>query len=541
MRSLRTRITVTMLLIVCGALMLVTFLSAVYIQRTESRESEEILMNMCEAGVRSLDYYFDSVEDTVIKVTDYAENHLEGLGKDDLEAHMEIVCDYFDMMASKTKGVLTYYYRIDPSVSTDVKGFWYVNVAGEGFKEHEVTDITLYDVEDTSKLVWFTAPKHEGKAIWLPPYITENLDAYVISYDAPVYYNDKFIGVVGIEVDYSIMAQEVDVIRLPNKGYAFLSDENGYLFYHPFIDVTKIKSGNLFEIPYDTATGDDNVVLYTYEGVDKKAVWLPLSNGMRFNVSIPIAQTQATAKRLVLNIIICSVEVLILASIFMMIYTKRLTSPLEQLTKAAEKVEKGEYDFTLTYDKDDELGRLTRAFQNLSDNVKEHISNLSSQVFVDSLTHVKNKGALTNTLEQIQKEIDIDPDSVEFAIGTFDCDNLKHINDRYGHDKGDIFLKTACFAISDVFKHSPVFRMGGDEFNVILRKEDLSNMQVLLEQFDDKVKTINEEANKPWEQVWISKGFAVYDKTRDKTTIDVMKRADDLMYENKRMRKAARK
>jgi diguanylate cyclase (GGDEF)-like protein len=83
--------------------------------------------------------------------------------------------------------------------------------------------------------------------------------------------------------------------------------------------------------------------------------------------------------------------------------------------------------------------------------------------------------------------------------------------------------------------------MGGDEFNVILRKEDLSNMQVLLEQFDDKVKTINEEANKPWEQVWISKGFAVYDKTRDKTTIDVMKRADDLMYENKRMRKAERK
>ncbi|MBQ1458056.1 MAG: diguanylate cyclase [Butyrivibrio sp.] len=334
---------------------------------------------------------------------------------------------------------------------------------------------------------------------------------------------------------------EIDVIRLPNKGYAFLSDENGYLFYHPFINVTKLEAGTAFEIPYNTAIDDNNVVRYSYEGVDKKAVWLPLCNGMRFNVSIPIAQTQATAKRLVLNIIICSVEVLILASIFMMIYTKRLTRPLEQLTKAAEKVEKGEYDFTLTYDKDDELGRLTRAFQNLSDNVKEHISDLSSQVFVDSLTHVKNKGALTNTLEQIQKEIDIDPDSVEFAIGAFDCDNLKLINDRYGHDKGDIFLKTACFAISDVFKHSPVFRMGGDEFNVILQKEDLSNMQVLLEQFDDKVKTINEKADKPWEQVWISKGFAVYDKTRDKTTIDVMKRADNLMYENKRMRKAARK
>lgn len=539
MRSLRTRITVTMLVVIYVALLIVTLISALFIQRTESRESEEILMSMCESGVRSLDYYFDSVEDTVIRVSSYAQDHLDGIDDDKLEKHMEIVNDYFDMMASKTKGVLTYYYRIDPSVSSKVKGFWYVNLSGQGFEEHEVTDITLYDVEDTTKLVWFTVPKHEGRAIWLPPYVTDNLDAYVISYDAPVYYNDTFIGVVGIEVDYSIMAQEVDSIRLYNNGYAFLSDKRGYLFYHPQIDVTELSSGEGFEIPYNTEAEDDNVVLYNYKGVDKKAVWLPLSNGMRLNVSIPIEVTQATSKRLVLNIAICTTEVLIAASLFLMIYTKRITSPLVDLTKAAEKVEKGEYDFTLTYDEDDELGRLTRAFRKLSDNVKERINDLNSQVFVDSLTHVKNKGALANALDQLQKEIEEGEEAPEFAIGAFDCDNLKLINDRYGHDKGDIFLKTACFAISDVFKHSPVFRMGGDEFNVILRNEDFSNMKDLIEGFDRKVTMINESVGNPWEQVWISKGFAVYDKARDENVIDVMKRADNLMYENKRMRKAA--
>lgn len=541
MHSLRTRITVTMLVVINVALLIVTLISAVFIQRTESRESEEILMSMCESGVRSLDYYFDSVEDTVIRVSSYAQDHLDGIDDDKLEEHMEIVSDYFDMMASKTKGVLTYYYRIDPSVSSKVKGFWYVNLSGQGFEEHEVTDITLYDVEDTTKLVWFTVPKHEGRAIWLPPYVTDNLDVYVISYDAPVYYNDTFIGVVGIEVDYSIMAQEVDSIRLYNDGYAFLSDERGYLFYHPQIDVTELSSGEVFEIPYNTEAEDNNVVLYNYEGVDKKAFWLPLRNGMRLNVSIPIEVTQATSKRLVLNIAICTIEVLIVASLFLMIYTKRITSPLVDLTKAAEKVEKGEYDFTLTYDEDDELGRLTRAFQKLSDNVKEHISDLSSQVFVDSLTHVKNKGALANALDHLQKEIEEGEEAPEFAIGAFDCDNLKLINDRYGHDKGDIFLKTACFAISDIFKHSPVFRMGGDEFNVILRNEDFSNMKDLIEEFDRKVTMINESAGNPWEKVWISKGFAVYDKARDENVIDVMKRADNLMYENKRMRKAAQK
>lgn len=541
MRSLRTRITVTMLVVIYVALLIVTLISAVFIQRTESRESEEILMSMCEAGVRSLDYYFDSVEDTVIRVSSYAQDHLDGIDDDKLEKHMKIVNDYFDMMASKTKGVLTYYYRIDPSVSSEVEGFWYVNLSGQGFEEHEVTDITLYDVEDTTKLVWFTVPKHEGRAIWLPPYVTDNLDVYVISYDAPVYYNDTFIGVVGIEVDYSIMAQEVDSIRLYNDGYAFLSDERGYLFYHPQIDVTELSSGEVFEIPYNTEAEDNNVVLYNYEGVDKKAVWLPLRNGMRLNVSIPIEVNQATSKRLVLNIAICTIEVLIAASLFLMIYTKRITSPLVDLTKAAEKVEKGEYDFTLTYDKDDELGRLTRAFRKLSDNVKEHINDLNSQVFVDSLTHVKNKGALAKALDQLQKEIEEGEEAPEFAIGAFDCDNLKLINDRYGHDKGDIFLKTACFAISDVFKHSPVFRMGGDEFNVILRNEDFSNMKDLIEEFDRKVTMINESVGNPWEKVWISKGFAVYDKARDENVIDVMKRADNLMYENKRMRKAAQK
>ena len=57
------------------------------------------------------------------------------------------------MTASKTKGVLTYYYRIDPSVSSEINGFWYIDLNGQGFEEHEVTDITQYDVEDTSKLV----------------------------------------------------------------------------------------------------------------------------------------------------------------------------------------------------------------------------------------------------------------------------------------------------------------------------------------------------------------------------------------------------
>lgn len=536
MHSLRTRITVTMLCVILAALVTVTFLSAIFIRTTESHKSDQLLQMLCESGERSLDYYFDSVQNSVLRVTAFAEEDLETVDDDQLAEHMERTREYFSMMASKTKGVLTYYYRIDPSVSSTVKGFWYTDVTGEGLVEHEVTDITQYDVEDTSKLVWFTVPKHEGRPIWLPPYITDNLDVRVISYDAPVYWKGRFIGVVGIEVDYSTMAEEINGIRLYDNGYAFLSDADGKLFYHPHIDVAELTSEAAFEIPFST-TDHEGFIRYAYHGDEKEAVWRTLSNGMRLCVTVPVSETKGDWQGLILNIAKGAIAVLIAASLFLMYYMRHITKLLEQLTKAAEQVDQGKYDFVLSYDRDDELGRLTRSFRNMSDNVKAHIADLNGQVFIDALTHVKNKGALSNVMNELQEQISSGMQNVKFAIGVFDCDDLKSINDRYGHDKGDIYLKTAVQLICEVFKHSPVFRMGGDEFTVILTHEDYLNMDSLLKQFDTSADEINAAAAAPWKQVHISKGVAVFDPSQDYTVNDVMQRADQLMYKNKRERK----
>jgi diguanylate cyclase (GGDEF)-like protein len=492
---------------------------------------------LCESGERSLDYYFDSVQNSVLRVKSFVEEDLEGLSDDQLEKHMEKAREYFGMMASKTKGVLTYYYRIDPSVSA-VKGFWYTDLTGEGFVEHEATDITLYDPEDTSKLVWFTVPKHEGRLIWLPPYVTDNLDVRVISCDAPVYWNGRFIGVVGIEVDYSTMASEVDSIRFYDNGYAFLSDADGKIFYHPRIDVTDPASDVTLDIPFHTAE-DNTLVHYIYGGEEKEAVWRTLSNGMRLNVTVPVSETMGEWQGLVLNISMGAVVVLVASSLFFMFYTRCITKPLDQLTQAAEQVEKENYDLKLSYDKDDELGRLTRAFKKLADNVNAHITDLNGQVFIDALTDLKNKGAFSNAVDELQEQINSGKKDLKFAIGVFDCDTLKIINDQYGHDKGDIYLKTAAETIAGVFRNCPVYRIGGDEFAVILRDEDCSEIGSLVERFDKTADEINASAGESWEQVLISKGFAVFDPAGDHKVYEVIQRADKLMYGNKWDRKAA--
>ncbi len=539
MRSLKTKLSVAMLFVIFAVILAITLLSVIFIRRTASHKADQLLLMLCENGQYSLNYYFDSVQSSVNNITAFVEDDLKGLGNEQLEEHMENARQYFDFIVSQTYGVLTYYYRIDPSVSTKVKGFWYTNLDGNGFKEHEVTDITQYDVNDTSKLVWFTVPKFEGKSIWLPPYVTDNLDVKVISYDAPIYYKGQFIGVVGIEIDYSAMAKEVNSIKFYDNGYAFLSDADGTLFYHPYIDVANLPADSKKQVPF-SYKDQEKSVQYIYNGVLKEAVWLPLSNGMYLNITVPVDETEGEWRELIVNIMICAAIAMIVAGAFLVFVLGFITKPLEQLTDAAEQVDKGNFDVHLPYDSDDEIGRLTKSFKKLSGNMKAHINALNEQVFIDSLTHVRNKGAFSIAIEELQEQINngsIDPN---FALGAFDCDGLKRINDEYGHDKGDIYLKKACRTISDVFKRSPVYRVGGDEFFLILKDEDYHNFKFLLERFEIVVEDINASAEAPWEQVWISKGFAFYDPAEDNLVQKIMQRADRLMYQDKRERKMCR-
>ena len=538
MRSLRTRITILTACVVMVAVVAITLLSVFSVRNNEQRKSDQLLLLLCETGEKNLDYYFNSVQKSVGKVASFVESDIEGISDEELSAHMERASEYFDEMASKTNGVLTYYYRVDPEISKNVKGFWYVDLDGEGFVRHTVTDITHYDTSNTSELVWFTVPKYEGKSVWLPPYITDNLDKRVISYNVPIYWRGQFIGVVGIEMDYSTMAEQVDSIRLYGNGYAFLSDSEGNLFYHPRIDVSKLTKETMPEVP-EGIKSESTFIEYTFENTEKVASWLPLSNGMRLTVSAPVSETEGNWRTLVINISVLAILVLALAILFTMLYTKRMVKPITDLTEAAKKIENGDYNISLTYNSDDEIGRLTKTFEQLAVHTKENINRLNRQAFIDALTHVKNQAAFTMAIDGIQSEIDAGNDSAEFAVIVFDCDELKKINDASGHDKGNIYLKTASKTICDVFRHSPVFRVGGDEFVVILRNEAYLSIDTLLRKFDKETEKINASFQNRWEQVHLSIGVARYDHDNDQSVYDVVRHADRNMYDNKRERKNA--
>ena len=164
------------------------------------------------------------------------------------------------------------------------------------------------------------------------------------------------------------------------------------------------------------------------------------------------------------------------------------------------------------------------------------VSDLNKRVFVDALTSVKNKGAFTNSVGELQKKLD-QGEKVEFAIGVFDCDNLKSVNDRHGHDRGDEYIRNSSRLICRVFGHSPVFRIGGDEFAVILQNEDYENREELADLFEREKKELCKNAENRWDEPRVAIGIAVYDPERDASVTDTVHRADKIMYENKRLGK----
>ena len=530
MHSIRTKITALTVSVIVIAMTVATVFGVAAIKSIERRSADQTLLLLCETGEKNLDHYFESVEQSLSMVSAYVESDLTGLDDSSLQAHLDRVSDIFMKLTYQTNGVLTYYYRIDPAVSQNVKGFWYVNLDDDGFEEHEVTDISLYDTQDTSKLVWFTVPKATKKPVWLPPYITDNLDVRVISYNAPIYLNHQFVGVIGIEIDYSTMAEEVNHITLYDNGYAFLNDDEGKIVYHPRMDVTKMDTQPT--VPSGLMS-DDKFIRYTYDGVEKQAVWLPLSNGMRLNVTVPIREINANWKKWSQAIIITFVLLLALFVFVILSFVGQLTRPLRKLAAVAEQVDAGNYDCKLEYDGKDEVGTLTRTFNRLISHLKIYIRDLNDLAYADALTSLRNKGAFDLFLRNIQEQMDDPENTPEFAICIFDCNRLKSVNDENGHDKGDIYLKETAETICEVFAHSPVFRIGGDEFATLLTGNDYQARDALLCRFDKLCAEKRNRETVAWEQVDIARGIAVYDPSDDRSVHDVVRRADKCMYENK--------
>jgi len=160
---------------------------------------------------------------------------------------------------------------------------------------------------------------------------------------------------------------------------------------------------------------------------------------------------------------------------------------------------------------------------------------LLSEVY-DSMEKIADTDALTGVKSKysfLMKEMEMDRQIREntvkdFAIVVFDINGLKFINDTKGHEAGDTYIKEGTRFIEDLFQHSLIYRIGGDEFTAVLCDRDFTYRETLMRTYHIKI-----DNNIKGGQVVMAAGMATYHKEKDATFQDVFDRADARMYENK--------
>lgn len=166
------------------------------------------------------------------------------------------------------------------------------------------------------------------------------------------------------------------------------------------------------------------------------------------------------------------------------------------------------------------------------DFLRKKIDDVVIQANKDPLTGVKNVIAYTQAISDITRQID-KGESVEFAIVECDINHLKKVNDMFGHDVGDIYIRNGCRIICDVFKHSSVYRVGGDEFEVIVTGEDYVNRDNRMKELRDRLEKSSQIKSVKEGKASFAAGIAFYDPENDEGVANVKKRADMAMYQNK--------
>jgi diguanylate cyclase (GGDEF)-like protein len=166
----------------------------------------------------------------------------------------------------------------------------------------------------------------------------------------------------------------------------------------------------------------------------------------------------------------------------------------------------------------------------------EQIGQISQEAYRDTLTGVGSKTAYIHKVEELNRAIG--DNDTPFAVVMVDMNDLKQINDVYGHKAGDLYIKGCCAMVCEVYKHSPVFRIGGDEFVVLLQGKDHEARNELLTTIRAAfAESCGKQELDPWLRYSASVGMA--ERTADDSQFEtVFKRADEAMYEEKKQFKA---
>ena len=171
---------------------------------------------------------------------------------------------------------------------------------------------------------------------------------------------------------------------------------------------------------------------------------------------------------------------------------------------------------------------LSQKMEKMTQELHRYIEYVHAQAYIDSMTGVSSKTAYLELVKEIEEKIKAG--TADFKVIVFDINGLKVMNDNFGHEYGDMLINNTAKVIRTLYDNKQIFRIGGDEFIVIIENETDKTLEENEFDINKAIEDFNHNLKEGDVKVSCSFGGANYNPRIDENFKQVFKRADEEMY-----------
>ncbi|MDE6031380.1 MAG: HAMP domain-containing protein, partial [Oscillospiraceae bacterium] len=227
-------------------------------------------------------------------------------------------------------------------------------------------------------VVWYYIPVNNGKPTWLEPYLNENIGVYMISYVVPLYKDGVSLGIVGMDIDFSMIENLADTASIYGDTDAFIVGDNNKIVYNKNVEfgteLSSLGSGiSALTSALSKDSSDGNIIDVQYSGKNFECAFEKLNNGMKYITAVNSNNVNSRSNALYMFIGGVSLLIIVIAAGVSLVIITGMTKPIKRLNDEVRKIADGDMNVVIDVHSKYEIGKLAESFSHTAHSLHDYV------------------------------------------------------------------------------------------------------------------------------------------------------------------------
>lgn len=383
MRKISTSIIVSIVTCVILAAVAVGTISTKVAVEEINKEATDKLGAMTQQYASDINRQYEQLESLAESISSYIGGTYEAIRLSDKaynKAYMRKLGGYLQRVTELHPEVQSMYAYSNFEKQEAIAGSWYSN--GKAVEINDAEEYQNY-LNRTENWEWYYQTEAAGKAIWLDPFYKEVFDKTCVSRCEPVYVDERFVGMIGVDVDFAHISDMIQQVQLYDTGYAFLLDtKQRFLVHDSYTVADDLDSVGYTGLKEDLANNDTGVVEMSLDGRQCLISYTTLDNGYTLVLCAPMSEVQSGIATMQRSCVIVILVVSLFVCIIAFLIGSAISNPLKKMVIDLKKMQESDFtgkEYLKFTSKKNEIGKIAKAIAQVQKSMSHVIVTMSAE------------------------------------------------------------------------------------------------------------------------------------------------------------------